>query len=294
MMKILITGTSGYLGGNLINKLSHKNYNILGVDKKKNLNNIKNGKFLKTDIRKLTIPKSFYPDVIIHVGSLNSEKFYKKNPIGSYNLDINSTLKVLEIASAYKVKNLIFASSEWVYGDHNKYKILKENMLIDKNTIKSFYALSKIISEDLIKIFYENKLIKNYIILRLGIFYGKRKKPNSAVEGIFNDIKNNKEVIINGSLKSSRKFIHVDDISQAIIKSINLKKPHTLNIAGTSLISLKEIIKNSATILKKNYLVKNYNKNNLVVRNVSNKLSKKILRWHAEIGFFKGLKKLID
>ena len=63
---------------------------------------------------------------------------------------------------------------------------------------------------------------------------------------------------------------------------------------GTSLISLKEIIKNSATILKKNYLVKNYNKSNLVVRNVSNKLSKKILRWHAEIGFFKGLKKLID
>ena len=274
MMKILITGTSGYLGGNLINKLSHKNYNILGVDKKKNLNNIKNGKFLKTDIRKLKIPKSFYPDVIIHVGSLNSEKFYKKNPIGSYNLDINSTLKVLEIASAYKVKNLIFASSEWVYGDHNKYKILKENTLIEKSAIKSFYALSKIISEDLIKIFYENKLIKNYIILRLGIFYGKRKKPNSAVEGIFNDIKNNKEVIINGSLKSSRKFIHVDDISQAIIKSINLKKPHTLNIAGTSLISLKEIIKNSATILKKNYLVKNYNKNNLVVRNVSNKLSK--------------------
>lgn len=294
MMKILITGTSGYLGGNLVNKLSHKNYNILGVDKKKNLNNIKNSKFLKTDIRKLKIPKSFYPDVIIHVGSLNSEKFYKKNPIGSYNLDINSTLKVLEIASAYKVKNLIFASSEWVYGDHNKYKILRENTLIEKSAIKSFYALSKIISEDLIKIFYENKLIKNYIILRLGIFYGKRKKPNSAVEGIFNDIKNNKEVIINGSLKSSRKFIHVDDISQAIIKSINLKKPHTLNIAGTSLISLKEIIKNSATILKKNYLVKNYNKNNLVVRNVSNKLSKKILRWHAEIGFFKGLKKLID
>jgi UDP-glucose 4-epimerase len=294
MQKILITGTSGYLGSNLINKLSHKKYNILGVDKKKNLNGNKHVKFLQTDIRKLKIPNSFYPDVIIHVGSLNSEKFYKKNPIGSYKLDINSTLKILEIAAAYKVKNLIFASSEWVYGDHNKYKILKENMLIDKNTIKSFYALSKIISEDLIKIFYENKLIKNYIILRLGIFYGKRKKPNSAVEGIFNDIKNNKEVIINGSLKSSRKFIHVDDISKAIIKSINLKKPHTLNIAGTSLISLKQIIKNSANVLKKIYLVKNYNKNNLVVRNVSNKLSKKILRWHAEIGFFKGLKKLID
>lgn len=294
MQKILITGTSGYLGSNLINKLSHKKYNILGVDKKKNLNNNKHVKFLQTDIRKLKIPKSFFPDVIIHAGSLNSEKFYKKNPIGSYNLDINSTLKILEIASAYKVKNLIFASSEWVYGDHNKYKILKENTLIEKSAIKSFYALSKIISEDLIKIFYENKLIKNYIILRLGIFYGKRKKPNSAVEGIFNDIKNNKEVIINGSLKSSRKFIHVDDISQAIIKSINIKKPYTLNIVGTSLISLKEIIKNSATILKKNYLVKNYNKSNLVVRNVSNKLSKKILRWHAEIGFFKGLKKLID
>jgi nucleoside-diphosphate-sugar epimerase len=293
MQKILITGTSGYLGSNLINKLSHKKYNILGVDKKKNLNNNKHVKFLQTDIRKLKIPKSFYPDVIIHVGSLNSEKFYKKNPIGSYNLDINSTLKILEIASVYKVKNLIFASSEWVYGDHNKYKILKENTLIEKSAIKSFHALSKIISEDLIKIFYENKLIKNYIILRLGIFYGKRKKPNSAVEGIFNDIKNNKEVIINGSLKSSRKFIHVDDISQAIIKSINLKKPHTLNIAGTSLISLKEIIKNSATILKKNYLVKNYNKNNLVVRNVSNKLSKKILRCSPSISFINGIKKLL-
>jgi len=292
MKTILVTGASGFLGSNLISYLLDKNYYVIGVDKKKNFLINKKFYFINSSLDNLHINKRKI-DIIIHLAAFSGEKFFLDNPVIKIVEEIKSLNNIINIAKKNNVKNFIFSSSEWVYGDYFKKKIFEKDFYKDCN-ISSYYSLSKRFAEDIIRIQYKKKILNNYAILRLGIIYGKREYANSAVEGIFNDIKNNKKVIINGSLKSSRKFIYVDDISKAIIKSINLKKPHTLNIAGTSLISLKQIIKNSANVLKKNYLVKNYNKNNLVVRNVSNKLSKKILRWHAEIGFFKGLKKLID
>ena len=292
MKKILLTGVSGYLGSNLLEKINKKNYLILGVDKKISNHRFKNYKFLKSDLRNLKLPNSFKPDVIIHLGSLNSEKFYRKETFNSYDIDINSTLKICKIASKYKVKNLIFASSEWVYGDNNRLKSLNEKININRNLLSSFYALSKIICEDLIKIFYKNKLISNYIILRLGIFYGERKKPNSAVEGIFKDIKEDKKVIVNSSLNSSRKFIHVEDVSDAIIKSINIKKPYTINIAGNRLVSLRQIMDYSSKIINKKYYAQSLNKKNFVSRNISNKISKNVLNWQPKIDLYNGLIRL--
>lgn len=291
MKKILLTGVSGYLGSNLLNKINKKKFIVLGVDKKKSNHKYKNYQFLKSDLKSLELPNSFKPDIIIHLGSLNSEKFYRNDTFNSYNMDISSTIKVCEIASKYNVKNLIFASSEWVYGDHNKKKLLLENRYINNNLLLSFYALSKIICEDLIKIFYRNKLIKNYIILRLGIFYGERKKPNSAVEGIFRDIKDGKKVIVNSSINSSRKFLHVNDVSNSIIKSINIKKPYTINIGGEELISLKQIMKCSSKILNKKYLAYSLNKK-FISRNISTKLSKNILKWKPDVNLYDGLKKI--
>ena len=87
-------------------------------------------------------------------------------------------------------------------------------------------------------------------ILRFGIIYGERKNNWSAVEAIFNSIKNNSEIKV-GSLKTARKFIHIEDICNGIVNSLKLKKFNIINLQGKKLISLKEVIKVSEKILKK-------------------------------------------
>ncbi len=72
-MNILITGASGFIGFNLLNKLSaNKKYKILALSRKKNFNKIsKNIKTLKSDLimsnSSFNLIKVFSPQILIHL-----------------------------------------------------------------------------------------------------------------------------------------------------------------------------------------------------------------------------------
>jgi nucleoside-diphosphate-sugar epimerase len=293
MNKILVTGSNGFIGQELTRQLIQKNFNVIGVDIKKN--KLIKSKYLKSiilDLSKKKISNIKNVDVIVHLSATVGDNFFNKNFNYYYLKDIQSLLNILQFASKNKVKNFVFASSEWVYGDNkNSYRIFENKPLL-KNSIQSFYGLSKIISENLIKTLYLNKKIINYVILRFSIVYGKRKKPGSAVEGIFTEIKNNNKIIINGSKNSSRRFINVKDLCNGIVKAIKVRKPNIINLSSNQLISLKNIIDISQKILKKKVKIHNINRNNLVIRNIDNSKAKKILKWKPKVNIINGIKEL--
>jgi nucleoside-diphosphate-sugar epimerase len=293
MSKILVTGASGFIGQELIHQLIANNFSVIGVDFKNN-NSIKSKNFknIKLDLSKKKIPNIRNVDAIVHLSSSVGEYLFNNDFNYYYSKDLLSLLNILQFTSEKKVKNFVFASSEWVYGDNRNAKRIFEDKYLLKNTIKSFYGLSKIISENLIKTLHLNRKIINYVILRFSIVYGKRKKPGSAVEGIFSEIKNNNEIVINGSKNSSRRFIHVKDLCKGIIESIKIRKPNTINLSSNQLISLEKIIKLSQKILKKKVKIYNINRNNLVIRNLDNLKAKKIMKWKPNVDIFSGLKEL--
>ena len=105
--------------------------------------------------------------------------------------NIIGTLNLIELANKKKIKNFIFASTQWVY-NFNSFKEKNESDLIDISKVKSEYSLSKLVSENNLRQNYETKNL-NTTILRFGIIYGPRFKNLSAVESIFyNSIENNK------------------------------------------------------------------------------------------------------
>ena len=150
------------------------------------------------------------------------------------------------------------------------------------------YALTKIIGE---KMLLKSSSFFKTIILRFGIIYGERKSNWSAVESIFNNVKN-KKIINIGSLRTSRRFIHVKDICEGIIKSIKLKKFNVINLQGAELITLKKIISISKSILKKKFLVTESNKKNPSVRNISSYSSNKKINFRPKISLKEGLTNL--
>ena len=105
------------------------------------------------------------------------------------------------------VKQIIFASTEWVYGE-DKSGQKNESSHIYFENLGSEYALSKAICENILKYYCLLNNI-NCTILRFGITYGPRQNKDnwSAVESILYDLFLGNTKITIGSKKTARKFI---------------------------------------------------------------------------------------
>ena len=290
MNRILVTGSESFIGKELILALKEKNFFVFGIDKikKSKFTNISldiNSKNINSLIKKNKI------NTIVHLAAISRDSDCKKDVLMTFKSNVLGTLNLIEIAKKNNIKNFIFASSEWVYDSFDSNKEKTENNLIDIQKITSEYALSKLVSENNLRQFYDTYKKINIIILRFGIIYGNRKNNWSAVESLFDKVKN-EHLIKVGSHRTARRFIHVKDICSGLIASINVKGFHIINLQGKKMISLLEIINQSAKILNIKYQSKQENKDNPSIRKISNTKSKKILKWEPKITIGMGLKML--
>jgi|LakMenEpi03Aug12_release.lakeMendotaPanAssembly.Ray.scaffolds.fasta_scaffold60037_6 nucleoside-diphosphate-sugar epimerase len=287
-MNIFITGVNSFVGKALISHLKeYRLFKIYGCD----LNVKKRGNnFFSADIRNKNffkkLPKNI--DIIIHLAAVSREKDCSNNIANCYLTNVVGTLNIIEATKEMNIKKIIFASTEWVYPDKIARAKADEDTFIDYNLLTSDYAKSKLISEKHLMNFYNSTNKTDVTILRFGIIYGNRNSNWSAVESLFNEIKLKKKITI-GSFKTARRFIHVIDICEGIIKSINLKGLNIINLQGKKLISLKKIVDVSKKILKKKIVVEEKNHNNYSLRNIISIKSNKKIQYQPKIDLKKGL-----
>lgn len=287
-MKLFITGAEGFVGKELISQYKNQGVEVFTVDLVKS----SEPKHHQADIRSKDIinliPEG--ADAIIHLAGLTRDADCKDRAYDCFDANVMATLNLIDVAHKKKVKQFIFASSEWVYGECKEDEIKDENSFIDITTLNSEYALSKLVSEANLRQKYQRGFC-SVTILRFGIIYGSRKKNWSAVESIFNTVRTNDEVIV-GSLKTGRCFIHVSDIASGIIKSVGLDGFNIINLEGDELITLSDIIETSKKLLNRNSKIIETNPDNISIRNISNEKAIKLLKWKPEIDLKAGLNKL--
>lgn len=252
MKKILITGCCGFIGSELVRRLSNS-FKIYGIDdlsagkkkiKHKNFKFIKGGceqKYPYTKIKENI-------DYIYHLaGQSSGEKSYH-NPKNDLTRNLLTTVNLLDFALKHKCKRFIFASSMSVYGDSNKEKV-SENITPSP---KSFYGLSKLSSENYIKKY--NKKGINYTICRLFNVYGENQNLNNYKQGMLriylSQIVNHGKLLIKGSRDRFRDFVHIDTVIDYFEEIPKNKKTinQIINIGSGKKIYVKEIV----NILKKN------------------------------------------
>ena len=287
-MTILITGSSSYLGLNLIKYLESRNKEYIGMDISKPLNK----HCIKLDIQDENLEKKIKNKIssIVHLAAISNKNDCEKNIKKCYDVNLLGTINLLNFANKMKVKKFIFASSEWIYESC-------ENFFFNCNTaiplnFSNHYSFSKLLCENIILL---NSI--NSIILRFGIVYGKRNEKNfSPVESIAYQFLKKDEVTIQ-SKKTSRSYIYIDDVIESIYKSIVNKslKNKIIDIQGPSLISLGKII----DVLKKKINSKKriieLNRKSYSIRNILiNRKNKINLLFEPKINIKNGINIVLD
>lgn len=191
-MKILITGSSGFVGTHLLKKLVN-DYKVVEYDLE-NRENILNKKLLSEKFKGV--------DIVIHLAAFVSATESWEKPIKYFENNTLGTALVIRSAIKAGVKKLIFFSSAAV-----KAKPLTP------------YAVSKINAENILSL-YKEKI--NIIIVRPENIYGPKQKEayGYVIHSFINAIKRGLLINIYGDGKQTRDFIYIDDVVFSIEKLI--------------------------------------------------------------------------
>ena len=119
---ILITGSKGLIGSSLAKILKKKKKKFFKIDiNEKNSHNSKKLNFRNKGIKKYIKKNS----TLVHLAAVSNDVEGKKNPQFTFDVNINGTIDLLEMAKIKKIKHFIFASTEWVYDkNNNKFNII--------------------------------------------------------------------------------------------------------------------------------------------------------------------------
>ncbi|MGD0854217.1 MAG: NAD(P)-dependent oxidoreductase [Dehalococcoidia bacterium] len=279
-MKVFITGAKGFIGRELVSQCKKLGIEVLEAD-------LPETDICSKGIVKL-IPENI--DAVIHLAALSRDPDCKNKAYECFTLNVMGTLNLIEAAGAKKAKQFIFASSEWVYDNCTEKEVKNEESIINIANHNSEYALSKLVSEANLRQKYQYGFCP-VTVLRFGIIYGARKEGGSALETIFQKVRQNDEIEV-GCLQTGRHFIHVSDITSGIVKSIGLQNIQILNLEGDRLITLQDIIETSRGILHKDIRVIEKDPTSASVRRISNAKAKKLLSWEPKVDLEQGLKSL--
>ncbi len=175
-MSVLVTGGLGFIGSKVVLQLLKRNIDVIVAD----VNINKNKNRLEENIRKigananlvqyekLDITDHKQIDNIFHNNKLDSVinlaygigAICEDNPLLASKINIVGTTSIFEMVVKYKIRRLVFASSETVYGAHQEFfgnKSVTENDYAGINNHYYTYGVMKLLNE-----FMAEKYIKKY------------------------------------------------------------------------------------------------------------------------------------
>ena len=292
MKKVLVTGTAGFIGFHLSNKLLQQGFEVFGIDnlnsyydinlKNKRLEILKKNKnfsFKLIDISNCSELETVFSDndfsFIFHLAAQAGVRYSFENPQAYIDSNINGFINILESCKTFNINKLFYASSSSVYGDC-KNSPLSENDLSIKPI--SLYGITKRMNEELAEMYF-NLFSVNSVGLRFFTVYGPWGRPDMAYYKFIDNIINDNGIDIYNNGNHSRSFTYIDDVINSIYKLYEIYKANDrfseiYNIGGGESVKLNRFISIIENLCKKTTSKKYVSKQNGDVENTEADCSK--------------------
>ena len=236
-MKYVVTGGAGFIGSNIVKKLVARGDSVTVIDdlntgKEENLESVRSEiTFLEDTILNTNLleKETEGVDGVFHQAALASVQDSFSKPEEYHNVNVNGTKNILKLAEKNQFK-VVYASSSSVYGNPERIPIKEED---SKNPINP-YAETKLQKEELAEKY--SKLGVSIIGLRYFNVFGKgQSKEYAGVLKLFLErIRDGLPPKINGDGTQFRDFVHVEDVANVNIMSMDSNVKHEFFNVGTN------------------------------------------------------------
>ena len=236
-MRYVVTGGAGFIGSHITEKLVERSDIVTVIDnmntgKEKNLESVK-GKinFIKGDILDVDLLEDLTKDVdgVFHQAALASVQDSFDKPDEYHNVNVNGTENILKLSKKYGFK-VVYASSSSVYGNPTRIPIKESDEKIPINP----YAETKLKKEEL-AIRYSEMGVKVIGLRYFNVFGKGQSKEYAGVLKLFLErIRDELSPKINGDGTQFRDFVHVSDVVNANIMSMDSDVAYGFFNVGTN------------------------------------------------------------
>lgn len=305
MKKVLITGSSGFIGNHLTRYLKNKGYFVIGVDIVMPIYEMPTV-FYNYDLRNQLLCKRIFADhnieEVYNLACLMGGMGYIGDKGHSYDIMVGSTQivsNILECSVSYNVKKSFYSSSACVY-----------NMCLQETTDVSLkesdaypampdlmYGWQKLQSELMYKSAYEQHGLDiriarfHNIFGEEGTWNGGKEKYPAAICRKVAESKDGDIIEVWGDGKQTRSFLYIKTCIEGIVKLMESNCNEPLNLGSDELVSIDEVANMVINISGKKIKIKHdlTKPQGVRGRNSNNELIKEKLNWKPETKLIDGL-----
>jgi nucleoside-diphosphate-sugar epimerase len=240
MIKIAVTGASGFLGNSIIKTLNNLNVYVIAIARSRNssnLMNLKNGKWLFLDIHKNCddyFLKIESPDILIH---LAWDNLYDYNLLYHQEVELVFQYKFLKNLVSNGLKNIVISGTCLEYGLNNGVQI--ESDVVVPNTV---YGLAKDSLRKQLE-FLQSSIEFNLVWARIFYLFGENQRESSLFKQMIKAKESNIKSFKMSQGDQIRDFIHVDCAANIISKlSMFQRNLGVVNISSGRPISVRSFV----------------------------------------------------
>jgi len=270
--RILVTGGAGYIGSSAVETLVQSGHQVVVFDnlatgQKDKIHN--KATLVEGDITTIsdleTVFSSYQFDAVMHFAAKKSVAEGQREPAAYFKNNVLGTLNVLTCMEKYQVPQIVFSSTAAVYKavDAPEFSFTEESEV----SPSSVYGQSKLMSETLIKEFYNTKKISQYSLLRYfnvagdsGLQYREDTAQN-VFPLIARAIEQNQTFNIFGNDYDTkdgtgvRDYIHLADLVDAHLKALNSTVSGVFNLGTNTGYSVQDLVQTFETVAGQNITV---------------------------------------
>jgi UDP-glucose 4-epimerase len=232
-MKILITGAAGFIGGYLVERLTRE-HEVYALSR--SVSAVQGSAHWIEQNLALPLQRDPLPaaiDVVIHLAQSRHFRKFPAQAVDIFDVNVRSTLELLDYAQQAGAEQFIYASSGGVYTpqDHD----LTET---DPVSPSNFYLTSKYASELLVDSY---QPFFHTLVCRLFFVYGARQSPNMLIPRLVRSVYDGQPIVLQGRDGIRINPTYVADVVEVLSQSLRLEGHHLVNIAGSQALSMRQI-----------------------------------------------------